>query len=153
MAKLLTESMKTVAARPQDVEQAWYIVDADGIVLGRLAAQIARILRGKHKPTFTPHVDCGDGVIVVNAAKVVLTGRKADQKTYFRHSGFMGGAKLIPFRRMLERRPEWVVRRAVQGMLPKTTLGRQMLKKLRVYSGPDHPHRGLATETLEIRNS
>jgi large subunit ribosomal protein L13 len=152
MAELLTKSMKTPVAKPAEIERRWYIVDADGLVLGRLAAQVAKVLRGKHKPIYTPHVDCGDGVIVINASKVRLTGRKAEQKTYFRHSGHMGGEKHIPFKRMLERRPEWVIRRAVQGMLPKTTLGRQMLKKLRVYAGPDHPHEGLALEPLEIKS-
>ena len=150
MVELRTKSMKTIVAKPDDVARRWYIVDADAVVLGRLAAQVARILRGKHKPIFTPHVDCGDGVIVVNAAKVRLTGKKMEQKTYFRHSGYIGGAKLIPFKRMLARRPQWVIRRAVRGMLPKTTLGRQTIKKLRVYSGPDHPHIGLATEQLKI---
>jgi large subunit ribosomal protein L13 len=152
MAELLTKSMKTLVAKPGEITQRWYLVDADGLVLGRLAAEVAKVLRGKHKPIFTPHVDCGDGVIVVNASRVRLTGRKAEQKTYFRHSGYMGGGKLIPFKRMLERRPEFVIRHAVRGMLPKTTLGRQMLKKLRVYAGPEHPHKGLATEPLEIRS-
>ncbi len=152
MAELLTRSMKTPLARPEDVSRVWYLVDADGVVLGRLAAEVARVLRGKHKPEFTPHVDCGDGVIVINAARVRLTGRKPEQKTYFRHSGYMGGAKLIPFKRMLERRPEFVVRRAVRGMLPKTKLGRQMIKKLRIYAGSDHPHAGLSTEPLEVKS-
>ncbi len=144
--------MKTPLARPEDVSRVWYLVDADGVVLGRLAAEVARVLRGKHKPEFTPHVDCGDGVIVINAARVRLTGRKPEQKTYFRHSGYMGGAKLVPFKRMLERRPEFVVRRAVRGMLPKTKLGRQMIKKLRIYAGSDHPHAGLSTEPLEVKS-
>ncbi|UCF21597.1 MAG: 50S ribosomal protein L13 [Gemmatimonadota bacterium] len=144
--------MKTPAARPAEVPRTWYLVDAEGAVLGRLAVEVARVLRGKHKPEYTPHVDCGDGVIVVNAARVRLTGKKAEQKTYFRHSGYMGSAKHIPFKRMLERRPEFVIRRAVQGMLPKTTLGRQLLKKLRVYPGAEHPHQGLATETLKIKS-
>ncbi len=152
MAELLTRSMKTPLARPEDVSRVWYLVDADGVVLGRLAAEVARVLRGKHKPEFTPHVDCGDGVIVINAARVRLTGRKPEQKTYFRHSGYMGGAKLVPFKRMLERRPEFVVRRAVRGMLPKTKLGRQMIKKLRIYAGSDHPHAGLSTEPLEVKS-
>jgi large subunit ribosomal protein L13 len=152
MAELLTNSMKTLVAKPAEVDRAWYLADADGVVLGRLAAEIAKILRGKHKASFTPHVDCGDGVIVVNAERVRLTGRKAEQKTYFRHSGYMGGAKLIPFKRMQERHPEFVIRRAVQGMLPKTTLGRQMLKKLRVYAGPEHPHTGMATEPLKVKS-
>ena len=152
MAELLTKSMKTPVAKPSEVERQWYLVDADGIVLGRLAAEVAKILRGKHKPSFTPHVDCGDGVIVVNADRVRLTGKKADQKTYFRHSGHIGGGKFVPFKRMMERRPEWVVRRAVKGMLPKSTLGRQMLKKLRVYVGPEHPHVGLETKSLTVRS-
>ena len=152
MAELLTNSMKTFVAKPAEVDRAWYLADADGVVLGRMAAEIAKILRGKHKASYTPHVDCGDGVIVVNAERVRLTGRKAEQKTYFRHSGYMGGAKLIPFKRMQERHPEFVIRRAVQGMLPKTTLGRQMLKKLRVYAGPEHPHRGLATKPLKVKS-
>jgi large subunit ribosomal protein L13 len=150
MAELFTKSMKTTVAKPAEVSRRWYLVDADGVVLGRLAAQVAHVLRGKHKPIYTPHVDCGDGVIVINAARVRLTGKKPSQKLYFRHSGYVGGAKLVPFKRMLERRPEFVIRRAVRGMLPKTALGRQMVKKLRVYAGPDHPHQGLATEPLKI---
>jgi large subunit ribosomal protein L13 len=151
MAELLTKSMKTPVAKPADLRRKWYLVDADGKVLGRLAVEIARVLRGKHKPEFTPHVDCGDGVIVVNAARVRLTGKKAEQKEYFRHSGYVGGAKHVPFKRMLERRPEYVIRRAVRGMLPKGTLGRLMLKKLRVYPGPDHPHKGLPSESLSTK--
>jgi large subunit ribosomal protein L13 len=152
MAGLLTNSMKTPVAKPAELDHQWYLVDADGLVLGRLAAEIAKVLRGKHKPSFTPHVDCGDGVIVVNAERVRLTGKKVEQKTYFRHSGYIGGGKLIPFKRMLERRPESVIKRAVKGMLPKTTLGRQMLKKLRVYAGPEHPHKGLQTQALKVRS-
>ncbi len=144
--------MKTPVAKPAELDHQWYLVDADGLVLGRLAAEIAKVLRGKHKPSFTPHVDCGDGVIVVNAERVRLTGKKVEQKTYFRHSGYIGGGKLIPFKRMLERRPESVIKRAVKGMLPKTTLGRQMLKKLRVYAGPEHPHKGLQTQALKVRS-
>lgn len=144
--------MKTPVAKAEEITRRWYFVDADGVVLGRLAAEVAKVLRGKHKPSYTPHVDCGDGVIVVNAERVRLTGKKAEQKTYFRHSGYIGGARLIPFKRMQERRPEWVIRRAVQGMLPKTTLGRQMLKKLRVYAGPEHPHKGLETQPLKIKS-
>jgi large subunit ribosomal protein L13 len=152
MAGLLTNSMKTPVAKPAELDHQWYLVDADGLVLGRLAAEIAKVLRGKHKPSFTPHVDCGDGVIVVNAERVRLTGKKVEQKTYFRHSGYIGGGKLIPFKRMLERRPESVIKRAVKGMLPKTTLGRQMLKKLRVYAGPEHPHKGLQTQALKVKS-
>jgi large subunit ribosomal protein L13 len=152
MAELLTKAMKTPVAKPAEIARRWYLVDADGVVLGRLAAEVARVLQGKHKPIYTSHVDCGDGVIVINAARVRLTGKKPEQKVYFRHSGYVGGAKLIPFKRMLERRPEFVIRRAVRGMLPKTVLGRQMLKKLRVYAGPEHPHAGLATEPLKIES-
>ncbi len=152
MAELLTKAMKTPVAKPAEITRRWYLVDADGVVLGRLAAQVARVLRGKHKPEYTPHVDCGDGVIVINAAQIRLTGGKPQQKTYFRHSGYMGGGRLIPFKRMIERKPEWVIRRAVQGMLPKTKLGRQMMKKLRVYAGSEHPHAGLTTEPLEIKS-
>jgi large subunit ribosomal protein L13 len=144
--------MKTLVAKPAEVTRKWHIVDADGVVLGRLAAEVAKVLRGKHKPIYTPHVDCGDGVIVINAEKVRLTGKKSEQKTYFRHSGYMGGAKHIPFQRMLERQPEFVVRHAVRGMLPKTNLGRLMLKKLRVYEGPEHPHKGLTAEPLKVES-
>ena len=153
MAELLTKNMKTLLAKPQEVVQQWFLMDADGLVLGRLAAAAAQVLRGKHKPSYTPHVDCGDGVIIINADKIRLTGKKADQKTYFRHSGYMGGSKLIPFKKMFEKRPEWVVRRAIRGMLPKNTLGRQMAKKLRVYAGPEHPHRGLVTQPLTFRKA
>jgi large subunit ribosomal protein L13 len=142
--------MKTPVARPGEITRGWYIVDAQGRVLGRLATEVARVLQGKHKPIYTPHVDCGDGVIVINAAGVRLTGRKADQKAYFRHSGYMGGGKHTPFKEMLERKPEWVIRRAVRGMLPKTKLGRRMIEKLRVYAGSEHPHGGLNPEPLEI---
>lgn len=150
MPGLLTDRMKTPVARPGEITRGWYIVDAQGRVLGRLATEVARVLQGKHKPIYTPHVDCGDGVIVINAAGVRLTGRKADQKAYFRHSGYMGGGKHTPFKEMLERKPEWVIRRAVRGMLPKTKLGRRMIEKLRVYAGSEHPHGGLNPEPLEI---
>lgn len=150
MADLRTNAQKTPVAKPGEVSRKWYIVDAQDVVLGRLATAIAHVLRGKHKPIYTPHVDCGDGVIVINASGVRLTGRKADEKTYFRHSGYMGGAKQIPFKRMVEERPERVIQRAVKGMLPKTTLGREMIKKLRVYPGPDHPHNGLDPEPLKL---
>lgn len=132
--------MKTYATTPKDIERRWYLVDADGVVLGRLASKVAQLLRGKHKPTFAPHLDCGDHVIVVNAAKVRLTGKKADQKQYFRHTGYMGHEKFIPFRRMLAGHPERVIELAVKGMLPKNDLGRTLRRKLRVYAGPQHPH-------------
>ena len=133
-----------------DIQRAWWLVDAAGKPLGRLATEVACRLRGKHKPIFTPHLDTGDHVVVVNAAKVALTGRKADQKTYFRHSGFMGGDKHIPFGTMLERFPERVIELAVRGMLPKNKLGRAMRRKLRVYAGPTHPHQGQNPSALEI---
>jgi len=131
----------TYTATPKDIEQRWFVVDADGMVLGRLASEVAKILRGKHKPTFTPHMDTGDNVIVINASKVRVTGRKAEQKTYFRHTGYMGHDKLIPFASMLAKHPERVIEKAVYGMLPKSSLGRQQLRrKLRVYGGAEHPH-------------
>jgi large subunit ribosomal protein L13 len=133
--------MRTYTATPKDIEHHWYVVDADGLVLGRLATEVARIIRGKHKPTFTPHMDTGDNVIVINASKVRLTGRKAEQKEYFRHTGYMGHEKFTPYALMLEKHPERVVEKAVYGMLPKTSLGRQKLRlKLRVYAGAEHPH-------------
>lgn len=132
--------MKTYAVKASEIERNWYVVDAADQVLGRLCTQIAHVLRGKHKPIYSPHLDTGDYVVVVNAERVRLTGKKADQKVYFRHSGYMGGDRLIPFRRMQERHPERVIELAVKGMLPKNTLGRGMLKKLKVYAGPEHPH-------------
>ncbi|MFQ5888422.1 MAG: 50S ribosomal protein L13 [Gemmatimonadota bacterium] len=142
--------MKTYTVKAGEVERSWYLVDARGKVLGRLATEVARILRGKHKPTYSPHLDVGDYVIVVNASQVRLTGRKPLQKQYFRHSGYMGGERLVPFRTMLRRRPEWVIERAVKGMLPKNTLGRQMAKKLRVYAGAEHPHAAQSPIPLEL---
>jgi large subunit ribosomal protein L13 len=144
------DEMKTYSVKKGEIERTWYVVDARDQVLGRLATRVARVLRGKHKPTYSPHMDVGDYVIVVNARDVRLTGKKADTKRYFRHSGFMGGEKLVPFKRMISRRPEWVIERAVKGMLPKNTLGRQMAKKLRVYAGPDHPHEAQLPEPLDL---
>jgi large subunit ribosomal protein L13 len=133
--------MRTYTATPSDIEHRWYIVDADGMVLGRLASEIARVIRGKHKPMFTPHMDTGDYVIVINAAKVKLTGRKLEQKRYFRHTGYMGHERYTPVASMLAKHPERVIEKAVYGMLPKTALGRQELRrKLRVFSGTEHPH-------------
>src|SRR3990170_8921517 len=133
--------MKTFSATPRDITKRWYVVDAEDMVLGRLASEIAKILRGKHKPVFTPHMDTGDFVIVLNASKVVVTGRKAEQKRYFNHTGYMGHERFTPFATMLARHPERVIEKAVYGMLPKTALGRQNLRgKLRVYPGADHPH-------------
>jgi large subunit ribosomal protein L13 len=146
--------MKTYSAKPGEIEQKWFVVDADGQVLGRMASEIAKILRGKNKPVFTPHTDTGDNVIVINASKVVVTGNKAAQKSYFRHTGYMGNDKQIPFARMMSRHPERVVERAVYGMLPKSTLGRQRLRrKLRVYAGADHPHVAQQPTALTLRTS
>lgn len=132
--------MKTWNAKPKEVERRWYVVDADGKTLGRLATQIAETLRGKRKPEYTPHVDTGDFVIVVNAEKIVVTGKKLDQKLYRRHSGYPGGLRSRTLRTQLERRPTEVIRKAVKGMLPRNRLGRAQLLKLKVYAGPTHPH-------------
>jgi large subunit ribosomal protein L13 len=143
--------MKTYSATPDDIEHRWYLVDADGMVLGRLASEIARIIRGKHKPTFTPHMDTGDSVIVINASKVKVTGRKAEQKAYFRYTGYMGHEKFTPFATMLAKHPERVIEKAVYGMLPKTALGRQKLRlKLRVYPNAEHPHAGQQPTVLDL---
>ena len=132
--------MKTYMARPLSVERKWHLVDAEGRTLGRLATEIATLLRGKNKPQYTPHVDTGDFVVVVNAEKVVVTGRKAEQKVYRRHSGRPGGLKETPYEVMLERRPEEILRRAIKGMMPRTRLGRKQFGKVKIYAGPDHPH-------------
>jgi len=144
--------VKTYSARPEDVERKWYVVDADGATLGRMATQIATILRGKHKPTFTPHVDTGDFVIVINAEKIHVTGNRRDTKMYHHHSGYPGGLKSLTLRQMLERKPERVTREAVRRMLPKNALGKQMLGKLKIYAGPEHPHEAQQPEPLEIRS-
>ena len=132
--------MKTVSTRPQDVERAWFLIDAESQVLGRLATEIARRLRGKHKPAYTPHVDTGDYIVVVNAEKVRVTGNKATAKTYYRHTGYPGGIKATRFDSMIEKHPERVIEKAVKGMLPRNPLGRAAFRKLKVYAGPDHPH-------------
>lgn len=131
----------TYTAKPSDIEQRWFVVDAEGMVLGRLATEIARVIRGKHKPTYTPHMDTGDNVIVINASKVKVTGRKLEQKQYFKHTGYMGHERYTTLGRMLSKNPERVIENAVYGMLPKTTLGRQVLRrKLRVFAGAEHAH-------------
>ena len=137
-------------ANASNIERKWFVVDAEGQTLGRLAAEVAKVLRGKHKPTFTPHVDTGDYVIVVNAAKVKLTGKKLIQKTYFRHSGYPGGSSFTQAGHMLEKRPERVVEMAVRGMLPKNKLGEQMYRKLNVYAGAEHPHQAQQPEELKL---
>ena len=141
---------KTYSAKSSDVERRWYVVDVEGQVLGRVATEIAKILRGKHKPTFTPHVDTGDFVIAVNAEKIQLTGSKLTNKKYYRHSGYIGSLKEITAGRMLDEHPDRVLREAVRGMLPKTTLGRAQLKKLKIYAGPDHPHTAQQPEALSL---
>lgn len=140
----------TFMANAENIERKWYVVDADGKTVGRLAAEVAKVLRGKHKPTFTPHVDTGDHVIVVNADKAVFTGKKLAKKTYFRHSGYPGGTTFTTAGKMMETRPERVVEMAIKGMLPKNRLGAQMYRKLNVYAGPEHPHAAQKPETLEI---
>ena len=143
--------MKSYMARPLEVERKWYVVDAEGQTLGRLATEIAHILRGKNKPQYTPHVDTGDFVVVVNAEKVVVTGRKAEQKVYRRHSGYPGGLKETSYEQMMERRPTEILRRAVKGMMPKNRLARQQLRKLKIYAGPEHPHAAQNPQRLEVR--
>jgi len=142
--------MRIFTLRKEDVKREWYVVDATGIPLGRLATRIATILRGKHKPEYTPHIDNGDFVICINADKVLLTGKKEEQKKYYRHSGYLGGLKVIPFRMMKEKKPEEIIYHAVRGMLPKNKLGRKMIKKLKVYVGDKHPHEAQKPKVLEI---
>ena len=142
--------MKTYNAKPGEVERRWYVVDAEGETLGRLATRIADTLRGKGKAEYTPHVDTGDFVVVVNAEKVHVTGNKLDQKRYYRHSGYPGGLRSRTLREQLDRRPTEVIRKAVKGMLPKNRLARQQLNKLKVYAGPDHPHEAQAPKPLEV---
>ena len=143
--------MKTFMAKAEAVERKWYVVDAEGMVLGRLASQVAAILRGKNKPIYTPHCDTGDHVIVINADKIVLTGKKLDNKKYYHHSGYAGGLKETTYRRLLETKPEFAIKHAVIGMLPKGPLGRQMATKLRVYAGPEHEHEAQKPEVLVLK--
>jgi large subunit ribosomal protein L13 len=142
--------MKTYSAKPAEVERKWYVVDASECILGRLASFVAGRLRGKHKPIYTPHVDTGDHMIVINANKVALTGKKWNEKFYYRHSGYVGGLKSMTAKQLLQKRPEDLVIRAVRGMLPKNRLGRNMLKKLKVYAGPEHPHVAQQPERLQL---
>ena len=142
--------MKSFMASPSTVERKWYVVDAEGKTLGRLASEVANVLRGKNKPTYTPHIDTGDYVIVVNAEKIQVTGKKLDQKIYYHHSEYVGGMKEATLREMMQKKPEFVITHAVKGMLPKGSLGRQMLKKLHVYAGPEHNHAAQNPETLDI---
>jgi len=142
--------VRTFTGKSAEIEREWYVVDAEGQTLGRLASKIAPILRGKHKATYTPHLDCGDFVIVINADKVRVTGRKLEQKMYYRHSGYPGGLKSITLQEQLNRHPERVIESAVRGMLPKNKLGRQMFKKLKVYASPAHPHEAQKPKPLEL---
>ena len=142
--------MRTYTTKPEDINREWYVVDATGLTLGRLASKISTVLRGKHKPIFSPHMDCGDFVIVVNAEKIRVTGSKLDQKMYYRHSGYPGGLKTISLRDQLNQHPDRVIRLAVRGMLPKNRLGRQMIKKLKVYREPTHPHQAQQPKPLSM---
>src|ERR671939_1266948 len=142
--------MKTYSAKPGEIDREWFLVDADGQTLGRLATRLADVLRGKGKPQFTPHVDTGDFVVVVNAEKVAVTGNKLDEKMYHRHSGYPGGLRSRSLREQLERRPTEVIRKAVKGMLPRNRLARQQINKLKIYAGPDHPHEAQAPQPLEV---
>ncbi len=143
--------MKTFMAKAEAIERKWYVVDCEGQVLGRVASQVAAVLRGKHKPIYTPHVDTGDHVIVINAAKAVLTGKKLDQKIYYQHSGYPGGMKETVYRKLMTDKPEFAVRHAIEGMLPHGPLGRQMAKKLRVYAGAEHEQEAQKPEKLELK--
>ncbi|NBI05618.1 50S ribosomal protein L13 [Senegalia massiliensis] len=142
--------MKSFIAKPHEIERKWYIIDAEGKKLGRLASEVAKILRGKNKPIYTPHVDTGDHVIIINAEKVELSGKKLDQKLYRYHTNHPGGLKEIPYKRLMQEKPELAVQKAVRGMLPKNSLGRQMIKKLKVYSGTEHNHAAQKPEVYEI---
>ncbi len=142
--------MSTWTVRPGDIERKWYIVDASDLILGRLATQIATVLRGKHRPEYTPHADCGDHVIVINAGKIAVTGNKEAAKVYYRHSGYAGGIKSITLEKQREKHPERIIELAVKGMMPKGPLGRAMLKKMKVYAGSSHPHTAQKPETLKL---
>jgi len=142
--------VRTHSTKASEIERTWYVVDAEGLTLGRMATEVARLLRGKHKTTFTPHLDTGDHVIIVNADKVVLTSNKAEAKMVYRHSGYPGGIKSTTYAKLLDEQPAEAVRRSVRGMLPKNRLGRQMLRKLKVYAGPDHPHAAQQPEPIEF---
>ena len=142
--------MKTFVAKEHEIEKKWHLIDANDKILGRLATEIANILRGKNKPIFTPHMDSGDYVVVVNADKVVLTGNKLEKKMYYHHSGYVGGLRETTAKEMLQKKPENLIRFAVKGMLPKTSLGRRQLTKLKIFAGPDHPHQAQKLENLEI---
>jgi large subunit ribosomal protein L13 len=142
--------VRTYSPRADEIERAWHVVDAEGLTLGRMATEVARVLRGKHKATYTPHMDTGDHVIIINASKVVLTSNKAEAKQVYRHTGYPGGIRSTTYATLLDTKPEQAVRRTIRGMLPKNRLGRQMLKKLKVYAGPDHPHAAQRPQPLNL---
>jgi large subunit ribosomal protein L13 len=142
--------VRTYSPKASEIDRAWFVVDAEGLTLGRMSTEVARILRGKHKPTFTPHLDTGDHVIIVNADKVVLTADKASSKRVYRHTGYPGGIRSATYAELLDRKPAEAVRRTIRGMLPKNRLGRQMLSKLKVYAGPDHPHASQKPQVLNL---
>jgi large subunit ribosomal protein L13 len=144
--------MNTHSTKPSEITRDWWLVDADGVVLGRLASEVAKRLRGKHKPNFTPHLDTGDHVVVVNASKVVLTGNKLTQKQMYRHSGYPGGLRAVPYSKLMATKPELAIEKAVKGMLPSNRLGRAMLKKLKVYAGPEHAHAAQNPQPLDIKD-
>lgn len=142
--------MKSYIAKPADITRQWYVVDAEGKTLGRLASEVAMVLRGKHKPMYTPHIDCGDYVIVVNAEKIVVTGKKRQNKIYKHHTGYPGGLREVAFEKLLKEKPEEIIKHAVKGMMPSGKLGRQMFKKLRVFAGPEHPHTAQKPQPLNF---
>jgi large subunit ribosomal protein L13 len=143
--------MKTHSTKPSDITREWWLVDAEGVVLGRLASEVAKRLRGKHKPYYAPHLDTGDHVVVINASKVVMTGSKLLQKEHYRHSGYPGGLRTVPYSKVMIEHPEFAVEKAVKGMLPRNRLGRAMLKKLKVYAGPEHPHAAQSPKVLDLK--
>ncbi len=145
--------MKTHVTKGSEIQRDWHIIDADGVVLGRLACEAARLLRGKHKPSYSSHLDVGDHVVIVNADKVLLTGKKLDQKFHHRHTGYPGGLKSTPYRKWIADQPEEVIRKALKGMLPRTRLGRQMLSKAKIYAGPDHPHDAQQPQAYVVKSS
>jgi large subunit ribosomal protein L13 len=148
---VITPDKQTISVREADVEKKWWVVDADGQTVGRIASQIARVLRGKHKPLFTPHVDCGDNVIVINAEKVVMAPKRAEQKEYSRYTGYPGGRRVMTYQQMLETRPERILEHAVLGMLPKNRLGKRIGKKLHIYAGDQHPHQAQQPQPIEFK--
>ncbi len=142
--------MKTYSPKPGDIDRKWYVIDAEGLVLGRVASKVANVLRGKHKPIWAPHMDVGDFVVIVNADKIRVTGRKAEQKLYYRHSGYPGGLKETSYQTMIQKKPEFVLHEAVRGMLPHNRLGRKMLKKLKIYADAEHPHQAQTPEPMSL---